>query len=303
MAIQTTKVSAQGPGGGTLAGSGMVPFSGIISTGQTGVSSGPWRIEKQFVHIYYCREPNLNFEPFVTSQLHMNTGSPVSGKYGLHGSELSYQMYAGVHVYKSNADFPTTGYTEPQLLAISANEEDINGNTYGLVTGSGGTGIASMCLGPQGAIETIQQYYSRREWNETGDTESFNQAWGYNVAFQFGREQYTSNYHCASAAENYNTWKHIRSSTEAGSTHGVQDYTAIKMTSAPKYYISAGYATSKEHDYHIKAFIIDAIHAMSNLDSPQYYTNVPNIPVPQAVSYPTPTEAVSGLDPGRIDWS
>lgn len=143
--VQSTYYASAGP---------MAPASGL-----QGALSGPWMVESQDMQIEYTRVP----KGYLLYQI--TTLSSVSATEYRHiGTTLDCIITANYSKIKSYDTYSTSTYQQPQKFKIYALSADETGTTYGDLNAS--------TLGPAGTIVSYQPYLSRREWNDSLDSET-----------------------------------------------------------------------------------------------------------------------------------
>ena len=117
--------------------------------------SGPWMIETQRMDIQYVRVPI-----YSASSTTFNLTSPAAN-YKVAYTFLQSLVTAQYRVEKVYEDFNTSAFQQPQTFEWFAASSDSYGNTYGEVGAS--------ALGPAGNVQTMQQWYNRKPWDQYGE--------------------------------------------------------------------------------------------------------------------------------------
>ena len=136
----------------------MAPASGL----QTALS-GPWMIESQDLTIAYTRVPTGWMQSYPNITLSGCSSIPAYPTWVHNDTRLNCIIKATCSKVKSYDTYSVATFQQPQKFTIYATAWDANGVTYGDLNASG--------LGPRGTIVTTQPYLSRREWNDSVDSE------------------------------------------------------------------------------------------------------------------------------------
>jgi len=134
---------------------GTSPVSGEASFG----FSGPFLVEEQELNIEYTRVPYGQQAAYdLTLSSHIPT-------YTIQGTGLAVRVQASYTRSKIDANYATSSWQTPQKFELYSVSSDPSGNGYAV---SGGDSMVSGCMGPQGAVRTIQKWHMRRPWDQGG---------------------------------------------------------------------------------------------------------------------------------------
>ena len=145
---QSTYYASAGP---------MAPASGL-----QGALSGPWMVESQDLEIEYARVPGGQLSGYPNFSL-SSVGLTTATAYQINYTRLNTIIKATYSKRKTYDTYSNATYQQPQKFKTYALSADKYGNSYGTLNTS--------TLGPAGTITTSQPYLSRREWNDSLDSE------------------------------------------------------------------------------------------------------------------------------------
>ena len=153
------------------------------ASGNNGVSSvghGPWFIETQTFDFEYERVPTMSRELLQDNHITLSSIDPVSGSTS--DTFLICKLTASYNSFSSDAYY-SSGLQVPQKFGCFPVSGDYHGDTYGTINPLSGH------MGPQGTVNTTQDWYQRRLWQATDVeiSESTNQDYftfttGYNIS-------------------------------------------------------------------------------------------------------------------------
>lgn len=155
----------------TASAAGTLPASGVSSTD---MSSGPWRIEEQRIDLTYVRVPGFAASSWTYSLSAPDVGWRVPHTY------MHVYVQATVSVKKSYDWFSTASFQQLQTFQYNPVAADAYGSSYG--------GVGVSALGPNGSVNTLQPWYSRKLWNDTLDSSSFSACVGTSHYYYVGKD-------------------------------------------------------------------------------------------------------------------
>lgn len=150
-----TPITPSVPGLNLSGGGATFATSGVPScfSGNDFDCSGPWMVETQRMDIQYVRVP-----VYLVSSTTFNLTSP-QADYRVAYTFMQSLVTAEYKVEKVFQDFASSSYQQPQTFEWYPASSDSYGNTYGAVGAS--------ALGPAGNVQTVQQWYNRKPWDDT----------------------------------------------------------------------------------------------------------------------------------------
>ena len=225
-------------------GAGQVAGSNIAASGTSGVASyvGPWMVEKQRLDIQYVRVPAYNFDSAASATL-----SGANWDFSIACTTLDARVEAFYSKKKVNEPFTTSAYLQNQTFELNSVSADAAGMVYGP-----STDFTASCLGPVGNINTLEEFYHRRKWNDLIDTEVDKAVEGYNLA-----AYNTSSCAAFAIAPWFGNFRRTPGTCYQGSPMwGLGTDQPNEFGSrGPRYYINGGYSYNKESMGQIIAFI------------------------------------------------
>ena len=138
-----------------LESSGSIGMSG---TNTDPTLSGPWFMERQWLEITYSRSPIFasSVDGYGLSSMDMALGAV--------GSRLLCHVFALYQHFKTEGQYQTSSWTQPQTFEWLPNSLDRYGNNTGAVGPS--------ALGAWGTIKTKNIWVHRRPWNDYTDIDA-----------------------------------------------------------------------------------------------------------------------------------
>ena len=276
--INSTKVQYQG--------AGQVAGSNIAASGTSGVASyvGPWMVERQRLDIDYVRVPRNQFDSATSASLSGCNWTFRAPSY----SKLDARIAAHYSKTKVNEPFTTSAYLQNQTFEINSVSSDADGMIYG-----NSSEFTASCLGPMGSINTLEEWYHRRKWNDLIDTEVDKTILGYNVGSYSGVP--------ACIGKDVEPWfGNMRRTPWAGDPGTPLDSTDPKtIWTGMSYYINGPYSYNRESMGQIVSFI-DNIGDILHPPYSGFFDNP--VVMNETQCYPTHTIFLDEYDSSRHQW-
>ena len=223
---------------------------GLSGTSSVTSFCGPWSIESQRMDITYARNLTRYFNGSTSASLSgMSFGENWNNQY----TKLDAVFTAEYTKLKSYECFDSSGYSQPQKFEMTTASADSHRMTYGT-----DAEFTASCLGAAGSINTSQQYYFRRKWNEDTDTEINETCEGVN-AISFSGMGHTNTLVTFDVVNWFGVLDRSPHPFARGTAHMPASYgpeaIGTWVTQAPSYTLNGGYSYTQESMAQIINFI------------------------------------------------